>query len=235
MNDLHSVGLAESSRAKLESVDPNFVVEGLLKAREKTWAVFNEIKPQLKAGMTEEEARKIAVATFEKQGVTKHWHRPYVRFGPGTVLTFHDSLQSTYRLQDGDPIYLDLGPIWSDEALGLDYEGDVGDTFVLGSNPEAERCAQTARLLFTEGQKQWKEKKLNGVELYQWMKERATQEGYQLLDNVDGHRVSDNPHTKYSKERLSEIAFVPSMTLWVLELQIIHPTLPIGAFFEDLL
>jgi hypothetical protein len=82
-------------------------------------------------GMTEREAMKMAFEVFKENGVTKHWHKPYVRFGPGTALSFNDPLQSDYRLQKDDPFYIDLGPAWRDEETGIEYEGDVGNFLFL--------------------------------------------------------------------------------------------------------
>lgn len=235
MSDVHALGIPESSRQKLESVDPKFIKQGLLTAREKSWEVFEEVKNLLKEGMTEEEGRKLCYSAFETRGVTQHWHKPHARFGPGTILNFNHSTQKDYRLQKNDPVFLDLGPIWKNLEGGLDYEGDVGDTFVFGENPEAKKCADTARKLFVEAASEWKTKKLSGEAIYAFLRKRAREEGYELVEQVDGHRVSDYPHHKYTKERLSCLNFVPTETLWILELQIKHPTLSIGAFFEDIL
>jgi methionine aminopeptidase len=235
MSDLHSVSAVVDSKESFEAVHPQFIREKLLEAQEKTWKVLHQIRASLKAGMTEDEARHVALKIFLEWGVSKHWHKPYIRFGPGTILTFHDPLQADYRLQVGDPVYIDLGPVWTDSTHGLSYEGDVGDTFVLGSNPDAEHCAATARRLFEEAQQEWREKKLSGEELYRFLKSRASALGYHLVEEVDGHRLGDFPHHKYSKERLKKIQFIPGNAVWVLEIQINHPTLRIGAFFENIL
>jgi hypothetical protein len=139
-NTLHSIGVTEEFRSKLEGIDPRFVREGILKARDQTWAVFHEIKAAIKVGMTEPEARKLSIEIFARHGVKKHWHQPSLRFGPGTAHTFYSPLQVDYRLQENDLVFVDLGPVWKDEALGLEYEGDVGDSFVFGKNETLETC-----------------------------------------------------------------------------------------------
>lgn len=67
------------------------------------------------------------------------------------------------------------------------------------------------------------------------MKEAAIKAGYAMIEKVDGHRISDFPHQKYSRERLAKLQFEPAPLLWVLEIHIRHPELEIGAFYEDLL
>jgi hypothetical protein len=52
---------------------------------------------------------------------------------------------------------------------------------------------------------------------------------------VDGHRIGDFPHKAIHSGSLSSTTFKPTTDLWVLELQIRHPTRPFGAFYEDLL
>src|SRR4051812_30329986 len=120
MNHPHPLGILASSQDAIEAVDPRFLVEGLLRARSKTFIALNEIRGFLKEGMTEEDARILAIDVFRDMGVSKHWHRPYIRFGSGTTLTFHDPIQSDGCLQQHDPYYLDLGPIWPDSELGLE-------------------------------------------------------------------------------------------------------------------
>lgn len=235
MSTPHNLGVHGNSQSALEAVSPEFIREGLLRARVKTIAVLEEIRGALKEGMTEDEARLLALAIFKSHGVTKHWHRPHVRLGVGTTLNFNHPIQQDYRLKKGDAYYLDLGPAWPDAELGLEYEGDYGDTFTFGANPEVEKCAEASRKIFHEARALWREKKLTGLELYAYMSGRAKELGYHFVEGVEGHRVSDFPHHKYTKESLSKVDFVPSETIWVLELHLKDPAGRFGAFFEDLL
>ncbi len=225
--------------AEIEAVDPRFRAGALFRARAATLAAFADIRAGLRAGMTEDEARRLALDVFAAAGVAKHWHKPYVRFGPGTALTFHDPLQPEYRLRSGDACSIDLGPAVPDAELGLDVEGDYGDTFVFegdrAPNPDVERCAEAARAVFREARDAWLRERLTGIELYAFMRERAEARGYVLLPKVDGHRLSDFPHHRHAKERLAEIPFAPTSSHWVLELQLNDPAGRFGAFFEDLL
>ena len=232
---LHELRVLAVSDYPEEKVDEKFVLEGLLDARRKTLDVMHEVRLALEPGLTEDDARKLALEIFRKAGVTKHWHKPYIRFGRGTALTFHEPLQKDYKLSINDPYYIDLGPIWPDEARGLDYEGDVGDTFVLGENAAAELCANTARQIFAEAQAEWQKSSCTGEELYRFAKLRAEHYGYKLGESVDGHRLSDFSHHHYSRKRLAELTFSPSASLWVLEIQIMSPDMSFGAFFEDIL
>ena len=235
MNHSHPLGILASSQEAIEAVHPEFLKEGLIQARQKTVNALTQIRAEIKEGITEDDARRLALTVLADLGASKHWHKPYIRFGAGTALTFHDPLQTDYRLKLNDPYYIDLGPVWADPELGLEYEGDYGDTFVFGENREADLCAQSARDLFVEAKTLWQSKRLPGEELYAFLKNRALELGYRLIDSVEGHRLSDFPHHKYSKERLAKTSFVPSDSLWVLEIQITEPKMRFGAFFEDIL
>lgn len=207
--------------------------EGLLRAREKTIEVLEEIRTELKAGMTEDDARKLALDIFARHGVKKHWHKPYIRFGAGTTMTFHQPLQPDYRLREHDPYYLDLGPVW--EIDGMEYEGDYGDTFVFGTNSSAAVCAAVAQRLYSEARALWQAKGLDGKAIYAFLEKRAQELGHRLVPNVDGHRIGDFPHQKYTKERLAALADAPPSGLWVLEVMITDADGRYGAFFEDIL
>lgn len=233
--ELHSLGASSNSRELIEAVHPEFLLEGLRRAQKKTIAVCDEIRREIKPGLTEEDARKLAMKVFSDHGVEKHWHRPYIRLGKSTMLTFRDPLEPNQRLEENEPFYVDLGPVWPDTDSGLEYEGDFGDTYVHGSNPEAERCVQTARALFKDAQQFWKTNRATGPEIYAFMTKEAQTRGYELLPQIDGHRISDFTHMKYSKERLAKVTFPPTEALWVLEVQIVDRAHGCGAFYEDLL
>lgn len=236
MSDLHPIGVTEEFRHLIEGADPRFLKQGMLYARDRSWEAYQAIKRELREGMSEPEARKLSLQIFADFGVVlkKHWHQPWVRFGPGTKLTFSQPMQPDYRLQVGDAVYMDLGPIFKDPETGIEYEGDVGDSFSFGPNPEADQCASFARELFEEGKGHWK-LGWTGKQIYEVIVHRTHEAGYEFRDSVVGHRVGDFPHQRYSKQDLPGLEFTPSSHLWVLELQIVHPTLPVGAFFEDLL
>jgi Xaa-Pro aminopeptidase len=218
-----------------ESVGKNFALDGMLTVRQKTIAVVSGLAQQLKEGMSEPEARKQALTLFADHGIKKHWHQPYVRFGKGTLLTYENPLQPDYRLKAGDPISIDVGPVWKDPVTQVEYEGDYGDTFVLGENPQAELCAQHCRELFAQGVKLWRDTGCTGKHLYEQLKAQATQMGYDWVSPMHGHRLGDFPHQLHSKSSLADVDFMPAEGLWVLEIQIAHPELQWGAFFEDLL
>lgn len=237
-NDLHQVGVAESSRDQVEAWHSDAVLAGLARAQKKSWELLHALQERLEIGMTEADARPWALEQCKTFGVTKHWHRPNIRFGPGSRLSFNDALRSDYHLKPGDLVMIDLGPVWKDEELGLELEGDVGDTMVWrpevgGQTSEQRRVIQVCRELFRWGQAQAKSFE-SGRALYAALAQQASAAGVQLLENVEGHRLSDFPHQKYSKARLGELLFTPRPGRWVLEVHVVHPTLPYGAFYEDL-
>ncbi|MGE4233382.1 MAG: M24 family metallopeptidase [Bacteriovoracia bacterium] len=235
MSDLDQINVLTQNREQMEQVDPRFAKEKLYFYQNKTWKVLNEIRSNLSEELTEDGARRLALEIFEKHGVKKHWHKPYIRFGKGTTLTFHEPLQPEYTLKKDDAVYIDIGPIWLDQDSGLLFEGDVGETFVFGENKEIQACADTAKGLFLEVQDQWQKQKLSGKEIYNYLQKRTLELGYIFVGKVDGHRTGDFPHQKYSKERLAKLDFCPNSSLWVLEIQINDPQLRFGAFYEDIL
>jgi hypothetical protein len=233
MTTPHPLGVIAPSAEAIEAVHPDFIKAGLLNAQNLTKKGFDLIRQNLKLNMTEDEGRKLALEIFQDLGITRHWHRPYVRFGKGTTLSFNDPATPDNRLALNDPCYLDLGPVVPDANTGLEYEGDYGDTFVFGANPEAENCAETCRALFREVQERWKQNPTSGQEIYAELKRRSSELGYELREDVRGHRVGDFPHHRFSKLNLSVIPFIPKDSIWILEVQILDPEKRFGAFFED--
>ncbi|WP_319633475.1 hypothetical protein [Janthinobacterium sp. FT14W] len=53
--------------------------------------------------------------------------------------------------------------------------------------------------------------------------------------DLGGHRVPDFPQATIYAGALADADFSPSPMRWTLEIHVRHPTLPYGAFFEDML
>jgi Xaa-Pro aminopeptidase len=212
-----------------EAVGEAFSLEKMLRARDLTFQAVRRIAAMIEPGVTEGRGGEIAQEVLEAMGMDRLWHRNVVRFGPGTLETFHGDFQPDYVLQADDIFYVDLGAVWDG------HEGDAGDTFVVGNDAEMAACAEAARALWTDVAARWRNDGLDGQALYDHARQRAEAMGWRLNWEVKGHRVSDFPHAIYKAGALGEFDRPPATGLWILEIQIAHPTRPIGAFFEDLL
>jgi hypothetical protein len=71
--------------------------------------------------------------------------------------------------------------------------------------------------------------------LYDYAAERASALGWKLNLDIKGHRVSDFPHAIFKEGNLGNFEPHPDAGLWILEIQLAHPTRPFGSFYEDLL
>jgi methionyl aminopeptidase len=213
----------------LEGTGEGFSSEKLLETRAKAQEALSRIAAQVKVGMLEEDANKMVTATLQEMGATNAFHKPYIRFGINTVKTFGADSDPGIRLGEDDIFFIDVGPVWDG------YEGDAGDTFVTGSNPELQRCARDAKAIFQAVAEKWKEEKSTGVELYHFAEQRAKYLGWELNLDLGGHRLGDHPSGGYYEGPLAEISFHPAPNRWMVEIHIRHPNLLFGAFYEDLL
>jgi methionine aminopeptidase len=218
-----------AANPRREAVGETFSLPAMVKARDLTFEAVRRIAAEIRPGVTEGRGNEIAQEVLEAMGMDRLWHRNLVRFGPGTILTFHADFQPDYVLQANDIFFVDLGAVFHG------HEGDAGDTFVVGDDAEMHACAQAARTLWHEVAARWRDEGVTGEALYQFAKSRAEAMGWTLNWEVKGHRVSDFPHAIYKAGALGDFEGVPATGLWILEIQIAHPTRPIGAFYEDLL
>ncbi len=198
-------------------------------AREQSWAALHGIRERMKPGISEDEARLEANDVFRLLGVERIWHPVLIRIGANTVKTFRQKSDPSVRLAENDSYFIDLGLVFAR------HEGDVGDTFVVGHAPERQACAEAARTLFHEVADVWRRQGLSGRDLYAHAGERAAAMGWRLNHAIKGHRVSDFPHAIHKGGDLGDLDATPSRALWILEIQLAHPTQPFGAFYEDLL
>lgn len=215
----------------LEKTGTNFSHDALMNARKNTKEAISLIAGTIRPGMLEEDARQMAKETLERLGSHKGWHKVLIRFGLNTIKNFEDPSERGVRLGDDDIFFIDIGPVWGDT------EGDGGQTFVVGASPDPDmkRCPEDCKRIFHVVRNQWLQSGMTGKELYDFAYKTAADLGWVLNMELTGHRLSDFPHSAYYDGTLAAVSIRPSPNLWVLEVQVRHPTKPIGGFFEDLL
>jgi Xaa-Pro aminopeptidase len=212
-----------------EAVGQRFDPARMQHAREKTWAALHGIRERMRPGISEDEAKAAAMEVFRGLGYERLWHPVLIRIGANTTKTYRQRSDPNVRLGENDSYFIDLGLVFDG------HEGDVGDTFVVGHAPQRQACADAARALFGEVAEAWRAHGLSGQALYAFAGERAEAMGWRFNHAIKGHRVSDFPHSIHQGGDLGDLEALPSSGLWILEIQIAHPTEPFGAFYEDLL
>jgi Xaa-Pro aminopeptidase len=212
-----------------EAVGPRFDPDLMQRARERTWAALRGIRERMLPGISEDEAKLAAGEVFRELGVERLWHPLLIRIGANTTKTYRQRSDTGVRLGENDSYFIDLGLVFDG------HEGDVGDTFVVGRAPHRQACADAARTLFGEVAAAWRTQGMSGQALYAFADERAHAMGWRFNHAIKGHRVSDFPHSVHKGGDLGDLDAAPTSGLWILEIQIAHPTEPFGAFYEDLL
>jgi len=218
-----------NEQASVEGVGANYDVDMMMIARERTRQAMRDIAANIHAGLTEEQGTEIARKTLKDAGLLRGWHGIYLRFGANTLKDYYETSAPGVVLQENDIFFLDIGPIWQK------WEGDAGDTFVVGNDPDMLRAARDIKELFKDVRTHWRDEGATGQALYKFAEQRAKEMGWLFYLKVAGHRIGDFPHKAIHSGTLSDARFKPTSDLWVLELQIRHPTRPFGAFYEDLL
>jgi len=199
------------------------------RARELSWQALHGIRERMQPGIDEAQAQAQAVEVFQALGMDRLWHPTIIRIGANTTKIYRERSDSGVRLGENDIYFIDLGLVFDG------HEGDVGDTFVTGHAPERQACADAARELHRIVAEAWRRDGISGQALYAFAEQQAETMGWRLNHAVKGHRVSDFPHSIHKAGDLGELDATPSPGLWILEIQIAHPSEPYGAFYEDLL
>lgn len=212
-----------------QAVGEAFSLDKMVRARDLTFEAVRRIAAEIRPGVTEGRGNDIAQQVLEAMGMDRLWHKNVVRFGPGTLKTFFDDFAPHYVLQADDIFFIDLGAVFDG------HEGDAGDTFVVGGDADMAACAAAARTLWHDVAARWRDGGVSGQRLYDYARDRAAAMGWRLNWTVKGHRVSDFPHAIYKDGKLGDFDARPAPGLWILEIQIAHPTKAFGAFYEDLL
>lgn len=187
-----------------------------------------KISEAIKPGISESQAKVKSFEIFEKYGVKKNWHNPYIRFGTNTILTFKDKVDKDIILQEEDIAYIDIGPI----VDGI--EGDAGHTLIFGENKLFKELKSHSENIFKLGVQFWKESKPTGIELYKYITDLTKKASFDFNLNPAGHLIGSFPHKGW-KDGLHTYPYMPEAGYWILEVQIRHPEKPYGAFYEAVL
>jgi Xaa-Pro aminopeptidase len=212
-----------------EAVGELYSLDAMQHARTMTWQAVDAIAAEVQPGMLESQANALALRILKDLGMDRIWHPVLVRFGENTLRTFKQRSNGDPVLAANDIFFIDLGAVWDK------HEGDAGATFVCGDDPDMRACAQAARTIYDEVEHHWRTTGCAGIDLYEYAAQRADAHGFRLNVDIKGHRVSDFPHAIYKAGDLGDFDAAPAAGLWILEIQIAHPTRPFGAFHEDLL
>jgi hypothetical protein len=179
--------------------------------------------------MSEEQAKELARETLRELEMRRGWHHIIVRCGPNTTKDFMERSEPGVVLRENDIFFIDIGPVFGE------FEGDAGDTFVLGHDPDHLRAQRDVREIWKIVRAKWFDDRITGVELYEFATETTESFGWRINLDLSGHRLSDYPHAAHYDGPLAEVEFTPGAALWVLEIAIVHPDRTFGAFYEDLL
>lgn len=217
------------SMTEIEGVGANYDIEELMDVRLRTRQALHAIARGIHVGMVEEDARGMARKILKGMGMRRGWHHIITRLGPNTTKDFMARSERGVVLQENDIFFVDIGPIYGD------CEGDAGDTFVVGDDPEHHKAKADARAIWEDVRAMWFETGATGVELYEFAQATTQARGWKLNMDLSGHRLSDFPHSAHYDGPLAEVDFKPNPNLWVLEIAIAHPERNFGAFYEDLL
>ena len=222
-------GMNADLKSHLERVGARYEVEGMLEARARTREAIRDIAARIEPGMLEEEAMELTRTMLKQRGLLRGWHGIHVRFGANTLKPFGAPSEPRTVLRPDDLFFIDIGPVWQH------WEGDGGDTFVVGNDPDMHRIARDVKVVFDRTAARWRDERLSGAHLYRCAQAEAHALGWELNLDMSGHRLSDFPHSAWHRGPLAEVEFEPSPGLWVLEIQIRHTSRELGAFYEDLL
>jgi methionyl aminopeptidase len=173
----------------LEATGERFAVQPFLEMRQRTRRAVNDIASRVKVGMVEEDARAMARDVLSDQGMRKGWHHIIVRFGPNTTKDFMEPSDKGIVLGSDDIFFVDIGPVYGEQ------EGDGGDTFVFGSDPDHHRAKADVKVIWDDVRDRWFQEGLSGRDLYDYAEKKSAEKGWRLNRDLSGHRLSEFPHS----------------------------------------
>lgn len=215
-----------------QGVGPNYNKDDYKKAQQQGWELLQSLRSSIKPGMNEKDIHKIYKDLLKDAGLSKSWHPPKIRLGPNSIKSFREISDEDYQIKENDIFFLDIGPLING------YEADVGQTFILGTQPLPvhAKIISDGEEIFKMTKDQFEKNDLTGPELYAFAEAEATKRGWELIgDGANGHRVGDFPHQGFYKGNLRKFPHKLVPGVWILEIQLRSPDHTFGAFYEDVL
>lgn len=207
----------------------SFNLNAFLELQKNTRSIVENVSRHVEQGMSFLDIETLIVDEYTKVGIEKSWHPTKVRIDEDTVLSFSQKSSPKLKIKPGSIYFIDIGTVRND------LEGDYGKSFVFGESSEKQIICDHCEMVFKQTVEAWRDKKLTGKELYEFAASAATDLGLVLNLKMDGHRLGSFPHGVFYKGGVANLDFSPSPSLWILEVQVMSPTLNVGAFFEDLI
>ncbi|MES2838317.1 MAG: M24 family metallopeptidase [Bacteroidota bacterium] len=218
--------------------------ESLIDAQEKAKQLFDliEEKKIISAGKSEREINdEILSLANNFLNVKKFWHKRIVRANENTLHPYKENPPNLI-VQTNDIAFVDLGPVFEE------WEADFGRTFVIGNDAkkiklknDIEHAWQKAVDYYFNSVNQ------TGAQYFDYIKNLATEYGWEYGGPYAGHLVGKFPHEKLIGEDLinyihpenNEIMQAPDKNgderFWILEIHFVDKTDKIGGFYEQLL
>lgn len=214
----------------------------LLEAQQLASALFDAIERDLLVPGVDELTLngQIKQLAFEQLGVNQHWHKRIVRSGPNTLHPYRVNPPNRVIGVD-DIVFLDLGPVF------VDWEADVGRTYVLGDDQAKLALRDALEPAWLAG-KQWFDhnEDATGAGLYAHMQNVAREVGYEFGGDIAGHLVGEFPHERIADGwdcyiaaenagRMRGLDRLGRVNHWILEVHLVDREREIGGFVERLL
>jgi hypothetical protein len=197
--------MSHAVRATQEAVGENYDATMLLEARRRTWQVIHKVAEGVEPDMLEDDAVELARRVLADADMARGWHGLHIRFGDNTLKNYGEPSEPGTVLRDDDIFFIDIGPVWQK------WEGDGGDTFVVGHDPVMHAAARDVKLLFDRVHARWRDDRLTGMALYEFAAAQAAAMGWALNLDMAGHRLSDFPHKAIHKGDLASAPYTPSI------------------------
>ncbi len=207
----------------------SFNLNAFKELQKNTRSIVENVSRHVEEAMSFLDIETLIEDEYQKIGIEKSWHPTKVRIDEDTLLSFSQKSNPEIKIRPGSIYFIDIG------TVANDLEGDYGKTFVFGESPEKQLICDQCEMVFKQSVEAWREKKLTGQKLYEFAASAARDLGLVLNLKMDGHRLGSYPHGLFFKGGVADLDFTPSPSLWILEIQVMSPTLNVGAFFEDLI
>lgn len=218
-------------------------IKNLMEAERKAKTLFSAIEERslIKSGKSDKElSNEIYILAKETLGISKYWHKRIVRSGTNTIYPY-DYSPDDRIIEKDDILWIDFGPIFDD------YEADIGRTYVLGNNTEKFRIKECVENAWYKTRDYFFGKEeISGKELFEYVNNLASKEGYKFGNNIAGHLIDVFPHNKIHGKEISNYISMDNNTnlkskfedkerFWILEVHFLDEKKRFGSFFEQLL